>query len=184
MTLASFFAITIACVARTAPNYEPAESVWATFLNSSGWSSGGVAFLTGLVSPNYMYAGIDGALHLAEECQDAGKIVPRALISTLTIGFVTSFAFMIAMLYGTYDLEAVATSPTGYKRRRSSSQEHSNSAQSPHIRNVAPGGPLRRRRDGVHRPPDFRRDIRPRWRPGNGVASHVVARPGQLAPGK
>jgi choline transport protein len=118
VTLASFFTITIACVARTAPNYEPAESVWATFLNSSGWSSGGVAFLTGLVSPNYMYAGIDGALHLAEECQDAGKIVPRALISTLTIGFVTSFAFMIAMLYGTYDLEAVATSPTGYKRRR------------------------------------------------------------------
>ncbi|KAJ5174067.1 uncharacterized protein N7500_001998 [Penicillium coprophilum] len=58
---------------------------------------GGVAFLTGLVTPNYMYAGIDGALHLAEECQNANTVVPRALMSTLLIG----------------DLNAVVTSATG-----------------------------------------------------------------------
>lgn len=88
--------------------------MWQTFLNDSGWESGGVAFLTGLVSPNYMYAGIDGALHLAEEAKDAAKIVPRALLSTLTIGFVTSFAFMVAMLYCTDDLDAVVSTKTGY----------------------------------------------------------------------
>lgn len=62
-----------------------------------------------------MYAGIDGALHLAEECQNASKVVPRALMSTLLIGFVTSFAFMIAMLYCTNDLDAVVSSTTGYQ---------------------------------------------------------------------
>lgn len=61
-----------------------------------------------------MYAGIDGALHLAEECKDAEKVVPRALVSTLTIGFMTSFAFMVAMLYCTSDLTAVATAASGY----------------------------------------------------------------------
>lgn len=116
LTLASFLAITITCIARSAPHYEPSVRVWGTFLNDSGWSSGGVAFLTGLVTPNYMYAGIDGALHLAEECIDAAIVVPRALMSTLLIGFITSFAFMIAMLYCTSDLEAVVASRTGYAR--------------------------------------------------------------------
>lgn len=114
VTLASFLVITITCVAKSAPHYEPSVNVWGTFLNGSGWSSGGVAFLTGLVTPNYMYAGIDGALHLAEECIDAAIVVPRALMSTLIIGFVTSFAFMIAMLYCTSDLDAVVASSTGY----------------------------------------------------------------------
>ncbi|KAJ5322014.1 uncharacterized protein N7506_011144 [Penicillium brevicompactum] len=113
VTIASFLVIVITCVARTSPNYEPSTAVWATFLNDSGWSSGGVAFLTGLVTPNYMYAGIDGALHLAEECKNASTVVPRALMSTLSIGFVTSFSFMVAMLYCTNDLDAVVQSKTG-----------------------------------------------------------------------
>ncbi|KAL5046725.1 hypothetical protein BDW71DRAFT_197401 [Aspergillus fruticulosus] len=113
ITLASFLVITITCLSRSAGNYEPSSTVWQTFLNDSGWSSGGVAFLTGLVSPNYMYAGIDGALHLAEDCKNAATAVPWALVSTLTIGFATSFAFMIAMLYCTHDLQAVVESTTG-----------------------------------------------------------------------
>ncbi|KAL4749594.1 hypothetical protein BDW72DRAFT_214010 [Aspergillus terricola var. indicus] len=113
ITLASFFVITITCLSRSAGNYEPSTTVWETFLNDSGWSSGGVAFLTGLVSPNYMFAGIDGALHLAEDCRNAATAVPWALMSTLTIGFGTSFAFMIAMLYCTHDLQAVVETITG-----------------------------------------------------------------------
>ncbi|KAJ5375252.1 hypothetical protein N7517_007258 [Penicillium concentricum] len=112
-TLASFFVITITCLARSSSNYQPSINVWGTFVNDSGWSSGGVAFLTGLVTPNYMYAGIDGALHLAEECQNASTVVPRALMSTLLIGFVSSFTFMVAMLYCTNDLNAVVASTTG-----------------------------------------------------------------------
>ncbi|KAL1592459.1 hypothetical protein SLS59_009812 [Nothophoma quercina] len=88
------------------------ESVWTTFLNESGWSNG-IAFLTGLVSPNYMYAGIDGAVHLAEECRNPGVVVPRALMSTVSIGFITSFIFAIIMMYCTSDLEAVVSTATG-----------------------------------------------------------------------
>ncbi|KAG2420476.1 hypothetical protein HFD88_000088 [Aspergillus terreus] len=113
ITLGTFLLITITCVARSAPQYETPRSVWSNFLNHSGWSSGGVAFLTGLVSPHYAYAGIDGAIHLAEECKDAAIVVPRALLSTLSIGFVTTFGFMIAMLYCINDLAAVVASPTG-----------------------------------------------------------------------
>jgi choline transport protein len=61
-----------------------------------------------------MYAGIDGAIHLAEECKNAAVAVPQALISTMIIGFVTSFAFAVVMLYCTIDLEAAVGTVTGY----------------------------------------------------------------------
>lgn len=111
--LSAFVVITVTCLARTSPDYEPSKNVWATFLNASGWNSQGIAFLTGLVSPNYMYAGIDGALHLAEECKDPAVVVPRALMSTLLIGFTTSLVFMVSMLYCTTDLNAVVETATG-----------------------------------------------------------------------
>lgn len=104
--------ILITCVAR-APTYQESSFVWNTLLNGSGWNSDTVAFLIGLVSPNYMYAGIDGALHLAEECTNAAIVIPRALLSTITIGFVTSFAFMIAMIYCVQDFDTVISTSTG-----------------------------------------------------------------------
>jgi choline transport protein len=112
VSIGGFLLIVITCIARTAPNFRPTELVWTVFLNESGWSDG-VAFMTGLVSPNYMYAGIDGAIHLAEECKNAAVVVPRALMSTICIGFVTSLIFSITMIYCTSDLQAVVSTATG-----------------------------------------------------------------------
>jgi choline transport protein len=113
LSIAGFAAIVITSLARTSPNFQPAEVVWTTFLNNSGWSDG-IAFLTGLINPNYMYSGIDGAIHLAEECKNAAVVVPWALMSTIAIGFVTSFVFAIVMVYCTSDFEAVVSTATGY----------------------------------------------------------------------
>ena len=112
VSISSFLAILITCLARS-PEKRTSEFVWTTFINQSGWSSNGVAFLTGLINPNYIYAGIDGAIHLAEECSNASTAVPFALTSTLTIGFVTAFTFVIAMLYTMTDMDAVINTPTG-----------------------------------------------------------------------
>jgi choline transport protein len=116
VSISTFVVLVITSLARTSPNFQPSEVVWTTFLNDSGWVDG-IAFLTGLVNPNYMYAGIDGAIHLAEECKNAAVVVPRALMSTITIGFVTSFIFAIVMVYCTNNLEAVVSTPTGYVDR-------------------------------------------------------------------
>lgn len=111
MSLTGFFIVIITCLARSTTK-QPASFVWATFSNESGWPSG-VSFLAGLISPNYMYAGIDGAIHLAEECKQPARVVPRALISTLVIGFVTSFVFAVSMTYSISDFDAVLATPTG-----------------------------------------------------------------------
>jgi choline transport protein len=112
LTLTGFFVIVITCVSR-ATTKQTNEFVWTYFTNASGWTSGGVVFMTGLVNPNYMYAGIDGAIHLAEECANAAVTVPRALVSTWIIGFITSFTFAIAMTYSISDFDAVISSVTG-----------------------------------------------------------------------
>ncbi|OAP54485.1 hypothetical protein AYL99_10933 [Fonsecaea erecta] len=112
ITLTGFVTIIVTCLAR-APSKRSSHFVWTNFVNKSGWPAG-ISFLTGLVSPNYMYAGIDGAVHLAEECKQAEKVVPRALVSTLTIGFVTSFSFAVSMTYCITDFDAVLSTPTGF----------------------------------------------------------------------
>jgi choline transport protein len=112
LTLTSFVVITVTCLART-PSFASSEFVWTNFVNNSGWSSNGVVFLTGMANPNFIYAGIDGAVHLAEEVTDATRTVPRALMSTIVIGFVTAFSFAVAMLYSMTDLTEVIKSATG-----------------------------------------------------------------------
>lgn len=115
MSIIAFFVITITCVAESSPKPSN-QSVWTEFVNSSGWSSDGVLFLTGLVNPNFIYSGLDGAIHLAEECTNAATAIPRALMSTVVIGFVTSFAFAVAMCYSYSDFDAVLASAYVYKK--------------------------------------------------------------------
>jgi choline transport protein len=112
VTLTGFFAILITCLSRATPKNSD-KFVWTTFVNNSGGWPDAVSFLTGLIAPNYMYAGLDGAIHLCEECKDASRVVPRAVVSTQSIGFVTSFAFAVAMTYCIKDFDAVLTTPTG-----------------------------------------------------------------------
>ncbi|KAJ5379105.1 hypothetical protein N7509_012224 [Penicillium cosmopolitanum] len=112
LSITSFFVIIITCLSRTS-SFNPSEFVWTTFINNTGWKSNAVVFLTGLANPNFMLAGIDGAVHMAEEVADAAKFVPRALISTVVIGFVTAFGFSLSMLYSLNDFEKVVDSVTG-----------------------------------------------------------------------
>lgn len=111
LMLAGFFAIIITCLVRATPK-QSSSFVWTYFVNDSGWPDG-VSFLAGLLSPNYMFSGLDGAVHLIEECKDAARVVPRAIACTLIIGFVTTFTFAVAMTYCVSDLESAIIAPTG-----------------------------------------------------------------------
>jgi amino acid transporter len=63
--------------------------------------------LTGLVNANFIYSGLDAAIHLAEESAKAAVAVPSALISTTIIGFATALTFAVAMMYSFMDFDAV-----------------------------------------------------------------------------
>ena len=105
----SFVVITITCLA-IASLKRPTTSIWRVFQNDTCWSSSGVVFFTGLINLNYGFAGMDGAVHLAEECLKAATAVPWALVSAILASFATSMIFLVAMLYCIQDFGA-AISP-------------------------------------------------------------------------
>lgn len=92
------------------------DFVWLNFINLTGWDES-FAFLYGLLVPCFMYCGLDGALHVAEECPNPKKTVPKVLLMTIGIGFVTAFAFTIVMSYCITNFVLVYFTTTGYVTR-------------------------------------------------------------------
>ncbi|GAA5916874.1 hypothetical protein JCM5296_000735, partial [Sporobolomyces johnsonii] len=104
------FVIILIVVVAMAPSHQSNTSVWATYTNDIGWSSSFVVVMTGLVNPAYIWAGLDGAVHIAEECKRPEKTVPLALLSTVGMGFVTGFTISLALAYSVQDLGAALAS--------------------------------------------------------------------------
>ena len=80
-------------------------------MNESGWPDG-IVFFEGIATPAFMYAGLDAAIRLAEECTRPAKTVPKAIMATVITSFVTAFPFAIAMLYCLDDFDAVLSTKT------------------------------------------------------------------------
>ncbi|KAL1407660.1 hypothetical protein Q8F55_007093 [Vanrija albida] len=106
---AVFLAILIT-VPATAPTHQPSSFVWTQWQNESGWSNRFVVAATGLVNPAFIWSGIDGAVHIAEDCLNPARTVPLALLSSIALGFVTGLAMSIALLYSVQDVAAAAAS--------------------------------------------------------------------------
>jgi choline transport protein len=64
LSIAIFGTIFIGYLVRASPKASN-HFVWATFVNETGWSDA-VCFMTGLVTPSFMYGGLDASLHLSE----------------------------------------------------------------------------------------------------------------------
>lgn len=112
VSLASFFVISITCLAITQPK-QSSYHVWHDFINNTGWDSDALVFLLGLINPTYGFGGLDGAVHLAEDCFEPARTVPRALCSSLVVGFTTAFFLVVSMLYCVKDTQGAIDSRTG-----------------------------------------------------------------------
>ncbi|KAI9693319.1 MAG: hypothetical protein M1822_005315 [Bathelium mastoideum] len=112
-SLISFF-ITMVTIPAVAPTHQHAKFVFATFINNTGWSSNGIAFIVGLVNTNWCFSCLDGATHLAEEVHRPERMIPIAIMGTVAIGFVTSWFWSISMFFSIVgDFDAIANSATG-----------------------------------------------------------------------
>lgn len=113
ISILSFIIIIITVLAMHKGDFESAKFVFVDFQNQTGWSSAGIAFIVGLINPNWSFNGLDAATHIAEESLNPAVDIPIALISTVIIGFVTTFSYCIAIFFCIRNLEAVLTSNTG-----------------------------------------------------------------------
>ncbi|KAK1249276.1 hypothetical protein MKX07_002792 [Trichoderma sp. CBMAI-0711] len=108
LTLTTFLVICIVCLVRG--DKQSSTWVWTNFEPSSGWPPA-VSFFIGLSTHAYMFGGLDSALHLAEETLDASRTVPKALMSTIGLGFFSGFVFSVAMTYCIPSLDIFANDP-------------------------------------------------------------------------
>jgi choline transport protein len=58
--------------------------------------------------------GTDAAAHMSEETQDAGKTVPRAMVSAYFLNGALGFVFLISYMFMMTDVEAALEDATGY----------------------------------------------------------------------
>ena len=106
------FAVILITVPAKAPTHEDAKFVFATFINNTGWSQGGIAFIVGLINCNWAFACLDCATHMAEEVPRPEKMIPIAIMGTVAIGFVTAWFFSISMFFSLSDIATVVGTAT------------------------------------------------------------------------
>lgn len=112
-SLVSFVVILITVLAKSGGEFQDPKFVFVQFNNGTGWASSGIAFIVGLINPNWSFSCLDCATHLAEELISPERDVPIAIMGTVAIGFITSFSYSIAMFFSIKDLDALFNSNTG-----------------------------------------------------------------------
>ncbi|KAA8904970.1 amino acid/polyamine transporter I [Sphaerosporella brunnea] len=111
VSLVSFVTITVTVLAKSSPKRE-AKFVFATFVNNTGWESGAIAFIVGLINPNWSFSCLDSATHLAEEVPHPERNIPFAIMGTIAIGFFTSFVYSVSMFFSMKNLDDLVSTPT------------------------------------------------------------------------
>lgn len=107
-----FFAIMITLLV-LAPK-SSSHDVWTQFNDGAAWGSNGLACLVGFLAPTVSLLGSDAAAHMSEELKDAGRTLPRAMLTTLATNGLLGFAMLITLVYTVGDVESVVSTPTGY----------------------------------------------------------------------
>lgn len=91
-----------------------ASFVFADFENSGGWSSNGLSWCLGLLTSSWSFVGIDATSHMSEEVRNAAVVVPRSMITAMSISGVLTIAFSVALLFSIGDLTSVLAAPSGF----------------------------------------------------------------------
>lgn len=113
VSLFSFVVITITVLAKSSGNFNSAHFVFVEFNNGTGWSTSGIAFIVGLINPNWSFSCLDAATHMAEETLSPQTDIPKAIIGTVIIGFLTAFPYAISMFFSIRNLDDILNSNTG-----------------------------------------------------------------------
>ncbi|CAH0051506.1 unnamed protein product [Clonostachys solani] len=84
-----------------------AHDFFTVFHNISGWSDG-MAVLIGVNSLQWCYCCLDSMVHIADEIPNPERNIPKALIWSIAVGFVTGMICLCAYMFATDDYD------TGY----------------------------------------------------------------------
>ncbi|KAI5923506.1 putative GABA permease [Camillea tinctor] len=107
-----FFAITIPLLHLS--QRVDAAQVFTTWSNGGGWPSMGLAFFVGIVTNVGPFIGADGAVHMAEETQNAAIVIPWNIIITIVFNGLLGFGMLVTTLFCMGSIDSAMETPTGY----------------------------------------------------------------------
>ena len=88
----------------TTKDRRSASNFFTHFENNTGWSDG-IAALIGANSMNWCFSTLDAVVHIADELPRPRENIPRALILSILIGFITGMVCILAFLFASNDYE-------------------------------------------------------------------------------
>ena len=90
------FVPVIVCLWALTPEKQSATEVFTHFTdNGAGWPSIGATVLVGQVSCMFVVLGSDSVAHMSEEIEDAGVIVPKAMVWAFLLNVPFTFLLLI-----------------------------------------------------------------------------------------
>ncbi|MCJ1313396.1 hypothetical protein MMC25_007074 [Agyrium rufum] len=95
--VAGFFAILITLV-YLSPKTASAN-VFQHFINGGGWDTDVESFLVGTVTSMFAFIGVDAAAHMAEEIENAPKVIPQSMIIAVILNGSLGFGLLVAILF-------------------------------------------------------------------------------------
>lgn len=104
--------ISIVLVTYAYPNYQHASFVFGGFLNRTGWNNT-LAWMLGLLQATLGTTGYDAVAHMVEEIPNPAKNVPKAMVFSIIIGFISGFLFLTILLFCLTDVSLVMTDKSG-----------------------------------------------------------------------
>ncbi|KAI4858694.1 putative GABA permease [Hypoxylon rubiginosum] len=105
--------LTIGVLTGTTKNKHDAAYVFTNFENYTGWDSNFVSWSVGLLSALYAFFSLDAAVHYSDEIPKANVVIPRAMILQAACSSISTFPFIIAVLFCIGDTSEVLASPIG-----------------------------------------------------------------------
>ena len=94
--------------------HAPASDVFQNFINGGNWPTNGLSFFVGLLGNVFAFFGADGAIHMAEEIQNAAVVVPRAITFSIFLNGTLGLGMALALLFCIGDFDAALNTPTHY----------------------------------------------------------------------
>ena len=106
------FIVVIVVILACNNHKQPASFVFHDFQNFTGFSTGMTAII-GLLQAAFGMCCYDAPAHMTEELKEASRAAPSAIITSVYIGAVTGFVFLVAVCFCIGDITNTAASTTG-----------------------------------------------------------------------
>lgn len=91
-----------------------ASDVFTLFENNGGWSTTALSTFVGLTTSMFAFTGVDAAAHMAEEVENASRVIPMSMIATVLLNGSLGFGMLIAILFQAGNISNALATPTGF----------------------------------------------------------------------